>query len=173
VRAERVPRTAEELKKIEGLVAAAVGFDGARGDRVTVENVAFDEPLAQPTDAPAPWERYAPHIEQGVKVIVVLAIVLAALLLVIRPALRTMGLLQKAPEARAIAGELPVISPQAPRTVADLESEIEAQIDAAAEERANAWRKTPVLMRKVSAVTKTEPQQVAKLLRTWIAEEGR
>jgi flagellar M-ring protein FliF len=170
---ERVPRTADELKKIHGLVAAAVGLNNERGDQVTVENVAFDEPLVEPAQAPTALERYAPQIEQGIRVVVILGVVLAIVLLVVRPAMRATGLMSTASRKEVTAQPLPAVSVHAPRTVAELESEIEAQIDAAAEERANAWRRTPVLMRKVANVSKSEPQQVAKLLRTWIAEEGR
>jgi flagellar M-ring protein FliF len=38
------PRTPEELKALQNLIAAAVGFDASRGDVVTVESLAFDMP---------------------------------------------------------------------------------------------------------------------------------
>jgi flagellar M-ring protein FliF len=38
------PRTPEELKALQNLIAAAVGFDSERGDVVTVESLAFDLP---------------------------------------------------------------------------------------------------------------------------------
>ena len=57
--------------------------------------------------------------------------------------------------------------------MADLESEIEAQMDAQIAERAAENRKLPVLTRRVSALTKKEPDQVAKLLRGWIREAER
>lgn len=37
-----VPRTADELTKFENIIRTAVGFDPARGDLLTVENVQFD-----------------------------------------------------------------------------------------------------------------------------------
>src|SRR5688572_27316978 len=49
---ERKSRTPEEIQKIQGLVAAAVGLETDRGDLLTVENVAFDEPvIVEPTPA--------------------------------------------------------------------------------------------------------------------------
>ncbi|GAB4302522.1 MAG: flagellar basal-body MS-ring/collar protein FliF [Desulfuromonadia bacterium] len=38
-----VPRTPDELQKIEALVKSAVGFNGERGDQVTVANIPFQE----------------------------------------------------------------------------------------------------------------------------------
>lgn len=38
-----VPRTPEEMKKLEQVVKSAVGFTASRGDSVTVENIAFQK----------------------------------------------------------------------------------------------------------------------------------
>jgi flagellar M-ring protein FliF len=38
-----VPRTPDELQKIESLVKSAVGFNGERGDQVTVANIPFQD----------------------------------------------------------------------------------------------------------------------------------
>ena len=45
------PRTAEEMHRLEGLAAAAIGFDQERGDKVVIENVSFssNQPEVQPT----------------------------------------------------------------------------------------------------------------------------
>jgi flagellar biosynthesis/type III secretory pathway M-ring protein FliF/YscJ len=65
-----------------------------------------------------------------------------------------------------LAGGQPV------RTVADLEHEIEAQLDASAAQRVDS-RRLPVLARRVSAMSAKEPENVAKLLRGWINEGDR
>ncbi len=39
---EYVPREAGEMQKFEGIIRNAIGFDAARGDQLTVENIAFD-----------------------------------------------------------------------------------------------------------------------------------
>lgn len=46
-RAAWKPRTAEELKRLEGLAQAAVGFDEKRGDQVVMENVSFSANVAE------------------------------------------------------------------------------------------------------------------------------
>lgn len=37
------PRSPEEMKKLETIVKNAIGFNGSRGDQVTLENIAFQE----------------------------------------------------------------------------------------------------------------------------------
>lgn len=37
------PRSPEEMKKLEGVIKSAIGFNTARGDSVTVENIAFQK----------------------------------------------------------------------------------------------------------------------------------
>ena len=59
-----------------------------------------------------------------------------------------------------------------PKTVADLESEIDAELNAMTAQYAEN-RRLPVLTRRVSSVTVNEPENVAKLLRAWIQDEGR
>lgn len=175
----RVPRSREELQKIQGLVAAAVGLDAERGDQLTIENVAFDEPVLENAPPQTMMQRYAPQIEQVSRVGTVLVLALVALMFVIRPSMRKVGLLpekqmkKKKRQQQAIEEQLPAIASPAPRTVAELESEIEAQLDAAAQDKVAAWRKMPVLARKVSGITKNDPEQVAKLLRTWMTDEAR
>jgi flagellar M-ring protein FliF len=176
----RVPRNREELQKIQALVAAAVGLDQQRGDQLTVENVTFDEPVVQEAPPLTIIQRFAPQINEVSRVGSVVLIALFAFLLVIRPAMRKMGLLpekskkkkEAVKEAKA-AEQLPVVSVAAPKTVAELESEIEAELDAVARDKAGENRKMPVLTRRVSHMSKNEPEQVAKLLREWINEEAR
>jgi flagellar M-ring protein FliF len=179
-RIARVPRSREELQKIQGLVAAAVGLDAQRGDQLTVENVSFDEPLVQDPGPVTIMQKFAPQIQEASRLGTVVLLALIAFLLIIRPAMRKMGVLpekekkkKKAAKELEAAEVLPEVSVQKPKTVAELESEIEAELDAAALEKVSEWRKMPVLSRKVSKISQSEPEQVAKLLRTWMNDQGR
>jgi flagellar biosynthesis/type III secretory pathway M-ring protein FliF/YscJ len=57
-----------------------------------------------------------------------------------------------------------------PRTVAELEGEIAAQLDAA---ETKGDRKLPVLTKRVADGAMKEPEHVAKVLRSWMKEEVR
>ncbi len=61
---------------------------------------------------------------------------------------------------------------QLPRTIEEVEGEIEAQLDAAVAARV-ADRKMPVLQRRVLTMAQGEPQNAARLMRSWLSESGR
>jgi flagellar M-ring protein FliF len=164
----RQARKPEEIQKIHGLVAAAVGLDMERGDLLTVENVAFDEPEAEQEAPPSIFVRYAPQINEFGRLVTVLIVGLVGFFFVLRPLLKAGGF-----GAKPVEPQAQLVEVQRPRTVADLESEIEAQMDQQAAEKAGENRRLPVLTRRVSKFTEKEPDQVAKLLRGWIHEAER
>jgi flagellar M-ring protein FliF len=159
-------RTSEELKKIENLVASSVGFNMERGDRVTVENIAFDEPIAEDVEAPGVLVRYQPQIEESVRVVGLVVVVVLAFIFLVKP------LMAKVSAGRVATGGLAVATAGGarPRTVAELEGEIEAQLDAA---ETKGDRKLPVLTKRVADGAMKEPEHVAKVLRSWMKEEVR
>ncbi|MEW5981072.1 MAG: flagellar basal-body MS-ring/collar protein FliF [Acidobacteriota bacterium] len=160
------PRTPEDLQKIGNLVSAAVGLDPARGDQVTVENLSFDERASEGEFTEAPWwERYAPKVLQVGRLVVVLLLGLLAMLMVVRPAVR---------RALAVPPVLPgstTAVPALPRTIQDLESAIEAELDAASVARLGEHAKVPVLSRRLGLLTQQEPARAANLVRSWLEED--
>jgi len=170
------PRTPEELQRIQGLVAASVGLDTERGDHITVENIAFNENTPEPVEPVLPWwKRVVPTGQSGsdsLKTVGIIGLGLFALLFIIRPMMQ-----------RAFPPPLPpaVVTPATidgqPPTVADLEGAL-AQAAAKAEaEHAVAELpapprdpRLPGLSKRLSKVADAEPEQVAKLLRTWLTE---
>jgi flagellar M-ring protein FliF len=164
------PRAPEDLQKIHGLVAAAVGLDAERGDQLTVENVPFEEPPAAEVVEPGIWDRVGGPVLDGLRVVGIVAMGLFAFLFFVRPLMRrATGDVRMLPGAAGGAA-LPA---GMPRTVADLEGEIEAQLDAAAAEKAGERRKLPVLTRRVSTLTQKEPEHAARLIRMWMGEDPR
>jgi flagellar M-ring protein FliF len=160
----RTKRTSEELKKFENLVASSVGFNSERGDRVTVENIAFDEPIAEEVQAPGVLVRYQPQIEESARVGGVLLVAVLAFFFLVKP------LMAKVSAGVATARVAVATGGARPRTVAELEGEIEAQLDAA---ETKSDRKLPVLTKRVADGAMKEPEHVAKLLRSWMKEEVR
>jgi flagellar M-ring protein FliF len=165
------PRSSADIQKVHDLVAASVGLDTDRGDQLTVENIAFEE---TPFEEPAPvgkWQQYGPQVLEVGRVVGIVAIGLFALFGVIRPTLlRAMGT-AAAPSGVVVrpgalgAAAVPL------RTVEDLEGEIEAELQAAG--NLGTARRLPVLTRRVAAMTQREPENTARLLRTWLSEEER
>ena len=173
----RKPRTPEELQKIQALVAAAVGLETERGDHLTVENVSFDEPPVEQGPTPSVLEKYSPQIWEGSRIAVVALLGVIALFVFVRPLMRKAGVnpAGKAKELAAAAAMPALAMPvpgQGPKTVAELESEIDEELNAVTAQYAES-RRLPVLTRRVSSVTINEPENVAKLLRQWIADAER
>jgi flagellar M-ring protein FliF len=176
VQVVRKPRSPEELQKIQALVAAAVGLETERGDHLTVENVAFDEPVVEQGPAPTTLEKYSPQIWEGSRIGVVALLGIIAFFVFVRPLMRRAGLNPAAKELAAAVAAAPALAMpgagQGPRTVAELESEIDEELNAITAQYAES-RRLPVLTRRVSSVTINEPESVAKLLRQWIADTER
>lgn len=170
---QRKPRGREELQKMQALVAAAVGLEPDRGDTLTVENIAFDEAPVENAPPPTILQRIiTPEVKEGSRTLVVVAIALFGLFFVVRPLMS--NVVVHAPRAKAEPAAALVASsePGKPlKTVADLESEIEAQLDAAATEHSD--RRLPVLAKRVTGMGMKEPENIAKLLRTWMNEQER
>jgi flagellar M-ring protein FliF len=72
-----IPRTAEEVQKLEELVKRAVGFDEKRGDSIRVSSAEFtrlDGPLADLVDTTPWWKKYLIPLALGAFGLVALAI---------------------------------------------------------------------------------------------------
>jgi flagellar M-ring protein FliF len=155
------PRTADELRNLTALAQAAVGFDGSRGDLVTVQDLAFDDNRPE-TPVAAP-ERLL-NTAQKSPVLVKYAALLMALLLVVtfavRPAIRHAGaaLAVRGP-VRATGRELPANTGAAlPGSLSPPEP---AQLDP---ERL----RTQEIFEQVTTHLKREPTQSSRLLQSWI-----
>jgi flagellar M-ring protein FliF len=157
------------IQRVHGIVAAAVGFDEARGDQITVENIPFEAPSVA-TDVPAPtmgeqvqdiaW-RYWPAALRG---LAILALASFALFGILRP------LARRATAIAASAPALPAAASATARlpTVQEMEGGLEAETLAA-----GGNRRLPVLTKRVAKLANEEPEHLARIVRGWIAEEER
>ncbi len=158
------PRSAEDIEKIHGLVAAAVGLDPERGDQLTVENIAFEETPVEEFVTPSTWQRIGPQVFEALRILGIVAIGVFALFGVIRPLLKTSMSAAPLANKRAVQAAVAAAGGQ-PRTVQDLEAEMDANLIP------NDALRVPVLTRKMAALTQKEPESAARLLRTWLAED--
>jgi len=171
---QRQARSRDELQKMQSLVAAAVGLEQPASPRLTAENIAFDEPPVEDVPSPTMFQRIAPQIKESSRVLVILGLGIFALLFIVRPLMKSaVGEKKKTTD---LAPPPPDVVPAAPpgqhiKTVEELESEIEQQLDSAANERAD--RRLPVLTKRVTTMSLNEPENIAKLLRTWMNEPER
>jgi flagellar M-ring protein FliF len=171
------PRAAAEIQRIQGLVAAAVGLDADRGDQLTVENIAFEETAIDEVPTASGWlQRITPKspegarsIMDGVRIGAVLLLAVVAFFAILKPmATRALRLssVQMLPAAALAGGG---IGPA--RTVADMEGEIEAEIQAGIAAKTGEMRRLPVLTKRIAKATDAQPEHVARLVRNWLTDE--
>lgn len=162
----RRPRDAGEMEKLQKLVAAAVGIDTERGDQITVENIAFGETPVVPPTPVTMWTHIDQYGGPVGRVLALVVIVAMVLLLVVRPVMRRALALPSATLATETAQM--AMPQQLPRTVEDMQGELEAQLDA--EPLEGDEHRKPVLKRRVVGLTSAEPANAAKLVRSWLSD---
>jgi flagellar M-ring protein FliF len=157
------PRNAADMEKIHGLVAAAVGLDTERGDQLTVENIAFEETPIEEVVTPSTWQKIGPQIFEALRITGIVAIGALALFGVVRPMVKSSF---AAPSAsKRVGAALAAAQGGQPRTVEDLEAEMDGHLTPQ-----NALS-VPALTRRMAALTQKEPENAARLLRTWLTED--
>lgn len=156
------PRSAAEMKQLTDLAGAAIGFDAARGDQVSVEELAFDDNGA-PT-APALADRMLAMASEGQSLLryaTILAGLLAFYLLVARPALRVL--------ARGASPRPPAARPESQTRVPPAPEPRELTEEQVAAEQRKARAQN--VFEQVAETVKREPVQSSRLLESWIRAE--
>jgi flagellar M-ring protein FliF len=166
------PRDQKDMERIRGLVASAVGLDTERGDQLTVENISFGE-IPTDEEAPSGWlQNVTPQVGEyapvAIRLLIVLLLGSVAFFTVVRPMVRATFPQPALPEMA-----MPMGLPQPVRTVEDLEGEIEAELDASSGPPSIEARRLPVLAKRIAKRAEAEPEQVARLVRSWLVEEER
>ena len=149
------PRSAEELRNLTALAQAAVGFEAARGDMLTVEDLAFDENRAKP---PVSLPEQALNKVENSPVLVKYSALLIGLLVVLafgfRPALRRVR-----PGPKEADKGAPKELPAAQQPVLRAQEPVELDPERI---------RTQEIFEQVSGHLKREPTQSSRLLQSWI-----
>jgi flagellar M-ring protein FliF len=154
-------RTPEELKTISELAQAAIGFNSARGDVISVQNLAFERPVV----ADLPPITFAEKARKGIndyssviRYAGMMALFLLVYVLMLRP-------IQK----RALAAV-----PQN-QLLATARASAATEADAAAigETAANLALRSQALRRQLAEFVKAEPESSTNAVRAWLREEAR
>jgi flagellar M-ring protein FliF len=152
------PRSADELRNLNLLAQAAVGYDTTRGDMLTVQDLAFDDNRA--TTTVSPLARVLKEAESSPELIKYAALLAGMLLLVafgVRPALKRAA---SAPAGKGPAKELPAHAGapkpemKSPETLPEIER-----------------TRAQEIFEQVAGHLKREPAQSSRLLQSWIHSE--
>jgi flagellar M-ring protein FliF len=166
------PWEKEGLDRINKLVAASVGLNTERGDTLTVENISFETPAVEPElPANTAVQQMTDVVKQqwpmAVRGLVAFALAMLALFGVIRPIARGATRVVSTPAALPAVPGVP--GARLP-TVKEMEGQIEAELDA---QQQAGVRRLPVLTKRVAKLASDEPEQLARIVRGWIAEGDR
>ncbi len=176
----RRKRTPEEMKQFEELVAAAIGIDASRGDKVAVENLSFQ---TLPIETPAPptlTERVVPLVDKWINVIRYGALFLLFLLiymLVLRPIKRQIvttfrDLPRQLKSSHAAQQALPAGTTGTPVSKVDETAALEASLQQLGDSPLEA--KQAVLLKKnLLDKVKKEPATASRLIQNWMRQEGK
>jgi flagellar M-ring protein FliF len=151
-------RNSEELKTISELAQAAIGFNAARGDVISVQNLSFDRPVAVEIPPISLVDKARKGINDYSSIIryaALLVLFLLVYLLMLRP-------IQK----RALAAPNPLLA--ASRTTALGETETVANGEAAA----SLALRSQVLRKQLAEFVKAEPESSTNAVRAWLREEA-
>lgn len=158
IKREYIPRTEEEMQKFTDIVKGAVGYSAARGDQVVVRNVQFDRTKEFEAEDLREWRRI--QTRRMVLFSLVGLLVIFLLTLVIR------FIQKEAERRRRLAEEEAARRAEAMRLAALAEAEKEGlEPQLSLEERARLE-----MEENARTLAKEHPEDVAKLLRTWMNE---
>jgi flagellar M-ring protein FliF len=155
------PRSADELHNLTALAQAAVGFDAARGDALTVADLAFDGNRPEPAAAvPQQLLNAAEGSPELLKYLALLAGLLVVVAFGIRPAIRSAGTALAIQGSARGAREMPGAA-ASPSTLSS------PQMAEADPER----MRSQEIFEQVATHLKREPAQSSRLLQSWIHSE--
>jgi len=154
-----ISRTSEEMKSFEEIVKGAIGYSPARRDTVIVKNIQFDR-----TEEFALEDAYLKKREQLRKTLISALIALFAIFIV---TIAYRAISREVSRRKRIKEEELARQQQLMREAALKSAEEEGvEIELSAEERARLE-----MQENVMNIAREHPEEVAKLIRTWLAEE--
>jgi len=159
IKREYVPRSPEEIKKFEEIVKGAIGYDPARKDNVVVQNIKFDRTHEFELE-----DSYLKKREQLRKTLLSALIALFAIFIV---TLAYRAISREIARRKRIKEEELARQQQLMREAALRSAEEEGvEAELSPEERARLE-----MQENVMSIARDHPEEVAKLIRTWLAEE--
>ncbi len=175
-----VTRTPEELQKMQELVGAAVGIDQKRGDQIVVQTIPFDQPTVEIRN-PNWMEKNGELVRTITKYGLLALATLLLLIFVVRPAKNALRLaasntprLLGTAQTNAVLALGPGTPDQAlldtPRTVAELEADMEVQLAKEMAAFTPDLVRSTTLRKQLVERAKKEPESVAMTVRGWLQE---
>jgi flagellar M-ring protein FliF len=173
----RRKRSDEEMKQIEELAKAAIGFDPSRGDHLSVQNISFSS-LATELPPPSPSDRLAPFLQEWGTVLRYVGLALLFFLvyfLVVRPVKNQVVATFAAREPQLPTGApqpavLQLAGPAGAVTLAEGQGEL---VDGLLKEPAEASaevKKALAIKKQLIERVKKDPEAASRLIESWLRQ---
>jgi len=167
-------RTPEEMKKYRDLVAAAIGFNPDRGDQLTVENISF-QTETELIEKPGFIEKQGPTIMMFLRYLIIPVVFIILYLLFLRPVQKSVFANWATTATAARNSPLVPANLQTPMTVKQFEAQLRgASLHGNADGDSMplpAPNKIDMIRKRVVEHAQSDPEAVARLVRTWLADE--
>jgi flagellar M-ring protein FliF len=150
-------RQPEELQRISELAQAAIGFNSARGDVISVQNLTFDRSGADDLIPPTFIEQARKGLgdySSEVRYAGVLFLFLLVYMLMIRPIMK-----------RVLIAPIPLLA--ATRTPV----RIEADLDAIPDSTSSLSQRNLLLKKQLADFVRAEPESSTTAVRAWLRED--
>jgi flagellar M-ring protein FliF len=159
IKREYIARTEDEMRRIEEIVKGAIGYNAVRRDKVVVQNIQFDR-----TEEFELEDAYLKRREQMRKTLLSALIALFAIFIV---TLAYRAIAREVARRKRLREEELARQQQLMREAALKSAEAEGvEVELSPEERARLE-----MQENVMNIAREHPEEVAKLIRTWLAEE--
>lgn len=159
IKREYIPRTSGEMRSYEEIVKGAIGYNPVRKDKVVVQNIQFDRTKEFELE-----DAYLKRREQMRKTLLSALIALFAIFIV---TLAYRAIAREVARKKRLREEELARQQQLMREAALKAAEAEGvEVELSAEERARLE-----MQENVMNIAREHPEEVAKLIRTWLAEE--
>jgi flagellar biosynthesis/type III secretory pathway M-ring protein FliF/YscJ len=167
IETKREPLSQEEIDRIQELVKASVGFVENR-DAISIHNFSFQPAIGLRAQASMEMSSFSENLRGWVPWLIQIGLFALLFLTGLRMFKRFIApiLAQAQMEEPALVTALPSSTP---KTVAELESEIQQELEAGIPSRQ--MSKSDIIRKRVVEVVQTDSAAAASLLRTWMLED--
>ncbi len=173
----RRKRTPEEMKQIEELAKAALGFDASRGDQISVQNIAFQIPATEKLDTPTFADRVRVVSDRWTGLLryaVLVVIFLMVYLLILNPVKKqVLAAFDVSRPALAAGGAAPPLAVPGSAVPGGESLPGGAQSALGPSPVGNPELQRALTMRQqVVSTVKADPEKAGELVQNWLRESG-
>jgi flagellar M-ring protein FliF len=167
-------RTTEEMKQIEELAKAAIGFDSQRGDLFSIQNISFRQVPADLPASPGRIQRFLTFAERWTGLLryaALFALFALVYLLILRPVKKHFIRVLQGPQLAASPSGA-AVGLDASSGSFEQEGHLTALPSESMTEVSSEVQRAVSLKKQIVAKVKEDPEVASRLIKNWIGGEG-